>query len=88
MQKWEYKTILRSRGWGPDPQLGNKAMWMVAGSWDVGLDDLLEQLGNEGWELVSVSPRSSYLGGATGNGGLDYAGYTSQELWIFKRQEP
>jgi len=37
-------------------------------------------LGEEGWELIAAVPRSSVIIG-TGLG----AGFTSDELWVFKR---
>ena len=87
MQRWEYKTILRSRGWGKDDR---DAQWLAGTEWNVNIDKSLEELGNDGWELVSVTPRSSYLGGhhegsSFVNYSDDYAGFTSNELWVFKR---
>ncbi len=61
------------------------------------LDALLAKLGQDGWELVSISPRSHYLGAAEAwnpmSGSnlaytLDYAGFTSEELWVFKSLKP
>ena len=37
----------------------------------------LAGLGDEGWELATISPRSSHFAEA--------AGVTSEELWVFKR---
>jgi hypothetical protein len=87
MQHWEYKTILRSRGWDKDS--GN-AQWGAGTEWNVNIDKTLEELGNDGWELVSVTSRSSYLGGHREGSSFinysdDYAGFTSNELWVFKR---
>jgi hypothetical protein len=88
MQRWEYKTILRSRGWDEDKD-SPRAKWLVGTDWNVDIVKELEKLGNEGWELVAVSSRSSYLGGHK-SGSMwgysdDYAGFTNQELWVFKR---
>ncbi len=87
MQKWEYKTILRTRGWHKVDK--KKAFW-EAMDWDIiNMGDTLTQLGEEGWELVAVSSKSGVLGGpamgGTYGGGPDYAGFTTEELWVFKR---
>jgi hypothetical protein len=84
MQRWEYKTFLRSRGFDQDKRLP-KAPWQVGTDWDVDIDKVLMELGNDGWELVAVTPRSSYLGGGPTVGGNNFAGFTSNELWVFKR---
>jgi hypothetical protein len=80
MQKWEYKSILRQRGWLDRQKDGS---CHLAGSWDVNVILELEQLGEQGWELVAISPRSGVMGGYSAVG--DYAGYTNEELWVFKR---
>lgn len=69
MQKWEYKWVFRSRG-----GKYNKGM----DDWNVDVTAVLPRFGDEGWELVSVVPRSSYPGD-------QWAGITSEELWVFKR---
>lgn len=61
MQKWEYITILRSRGWDEDKD-NPKAPWQEAVNLDVDIMKKLEEFGEQGWELVTVTPRSSYLG--------------------------
>lgn len=68
MQPWEYKVLHRSRS----VQSG------AAGQWDSGVVGQLPELGEQGWELVTVVPRSSV-------GGCSSAGVTSDELWVFKR---
>ena len=82
--KWEYKIVLRSRGWDDDKRTKN-APWMVATNWNVDMEKTLSTLGDEGWELVTVTPRSGYLGAHGGEYTRDFAGYTSEELWVFKR---
>jgi len=87
MQKWEYMTIVRSRGWGKDKDVPN-AGWRLGSNWNVDITKNLVELGDQGWELVAVTPRSSYLGGldtSYSGRGDDYAGFTSDELWVFKR---
>ncbi len=98
-QTWEYKTILRSRGFAAgEENLQRAAEWS---SWaedkkplptPVDITAKLTQLGEQGWELVSVTPRSSLLGGheSSDEGGVsaDYAGFTTDETWVFKRLKP
>lgn len=85
-QKWEYKTILRTRGWRE--KAGN-VPWHNHGAWDVYIETKLSELGEAGWELVAISPRSGILGGVYNlTTSHDYAGYTDEELWVFKRPKP
>ena len=70
MQKWEYLTVFQSRGFSA-PISGAKP---TAYSPLVDLDDL----GSKGWELVSVTPESSFHGDS-------WAGITTSLLWVFKR---
>ena len=67
MQKWEYKTIRRMREW---PDVGLYAM-----EWDSNISELLPALGEEGWELVTVVPRSSQRGES-------YAGTTNEVMGL------
>lgn len=69
MQRWEYKVFHRQR---------TVAMGEVTSGWDENVVGMLPELGDEGWELVTVLPRSS-------SGGAPNAGVTTDELWIFKR---
>ena len=62
MQRWEYKVVRRQRD--------------VGSVWSVDMVDVLPGLGDEGWELVAVEPRSDTT---------DFAGITTSDLWIFKR---
>jgi len=109
MQKWEYLYVFSHRGWKDSPQ---GKVWHEAGPWETfvwSTEDkgkkwdgeyivLLNLLGEEGWELVSVSPRSNTLGAAApihggwlaGSGdihgvSLDMAGFDDSESWVFKR---
>jgi len=46
----------------------------------------LTELGCQGWELVSVMSRSDMASCTDGTfGAHDLAGFTSSELWVFKR---
>jgi hypothetical protein len=88
MQTWEYKSIYRSRGFN-DIERNSKVQW--AGDWTLydndgtklSTSDVIKasnELGKQGWELVAISPRSGVLSpfGAV-------AGFTSEEVWVFKR---
>jgi hypothetical protein len=86
MQKWEYLPILRSRVWDAIESkglLGKSTDWYKGTNWNMDIIQKLKELGDQGWELVSVTPRSSYLG--SNSAGSDFAGFTSDELWVFKR---
>lgn len=103
MQRWEYLEVLKSRGWKDER---NGEGWYMEGKWvnriisDGGeklsegesMHAILKMLGQEGWELVAITPRSSRLGGSDerhSDKGVaisaDYAGFTSEEVWVFKR---
>ncbi len=69
MISWEYLTVIASRGVN---------FFGVPKAWNRDVIEEAERLGKEGWELVGVSPRAS-VGGASG------AGFTSEEVWVFKR---
>ena len=94
MQKWDYKTLYRGRGWKPFD--GDVVSHASAGEWDYWAEDdteipmirnierKIKELGQQGWELVEIVTRSSYFGGkSTLN--KDFAGLTTGELWVFKR---
>jgi hypothetical protein len=85
MKKWEYKWVLRSRG------LEAYKTKLVNGStaWDKKLEDFMIEAGEEGWELVSVVPRSSFSGQFGPGSGMsgDFAGFTTEEVYIFKREK-
>lgn len=69
MQRWEYRVFHRQR---------TVAAGEVTSGWDENIVGMLPELGDEGWELVTVLPRSS-------SGGATNAGMTTDELWVFKR---
>lgn len=87
MQTWEYKMLYRTRGYLAI-EGNSKVQW--AEDWKL-LEDgvalptndalkVINTLGKQGWELVAISPRSGMLSpfGAV-------AGFTTEELWVFKR---
>jgi hypothetical protein len=67
-KQWEYHWELRTL----KSALGGKI------EWDKNILDRLTMLGEQGWELVAVVPRS-------GMSGESYAGFTTEEMWVFKR---
>jgi hypothetical protein len=72
IQKWEYSAVLRTRGRGPTA-LGGKPT-----NWSFELSQWLKDSGENGWELVTVVPISDWAGEVD-------AGWTSSQLWVFKR---
>jgi hypothetical protein len=74
MKKWEYKYELRKRD-------------AVARKWDNDIASKLNGLGAEGWELVGISPRSGDMNsGELCTNHYSTAGFTTEELWVFKRE--
>lgn len=106
MQKWEYKIIYRYRGWEPkkpfeNPENGGIIYpdFYAAGVWNTddyddkkfeNIEDFLSQLGDQGWELISIIGESNFLGGYQSTSiqdgiALDFAGFTNVEKLWFKR---
>jgi hypothetical protein len=94
MQKWEYLTIYKNRVW--ENEAKNKALFRGATPWENSIvfqtsnhpkteefPLLLNNLGEQGWELIAVSPRSSFVG--TSGYAAALAGFTDTEVWVFKR---
>ncbi len=84
MQKWEYTTVLQTRAWRYKDECEE---WHQGDTFE-DIDQTLAELGEAGWELIAVTPRSSFLGGFNcgyANHSHDYAGFTSEQLWVFKR---
>jgi hypothetical protein len=84
---WEYKSIVRTRAF----PTGNSVDTAVAATdWTQWYEDgqpipapsdplaKVNQLGGQGWELITITPRSSLASKWT-------AGTTSDETWLFKR---
>lgn len=70
MIKWEYKIITCQREFG----------FFSNNEWDKDMEAISCELGEEGWELVSVVSEAS-------DWGQNMAGVTTEEKWIFKRQK-
>jgi hypothetical protein len=68
MQKWEYKVINTQRSAG----------FFSSYKWDIEVEEMLPELGEEGWELVNVIAESSAWG-------ENNTGATTDEKWVFKR---
>jgi hypothetical protein len=66
MQRWEYLALTRKR---------NKGIINIS-SWKEDVVPQLPKLGEDGWELVAVSPHAGIIGAS---------GTTTEELWVFKR---
>jgi hypothetical protein len=102
-QLWEYKTINRFRDLNDEPgPLGkNPPEYGLAKDWGVSFEDgkrsptpinmasKLPQLGDQGWELVTVYAKSNNANndGPRSNG-LALNGVTTEDLWVFKRPKP
>jgi hypothetical protein len=70
MQRWEYQTITLKREYKTNIITGASVT-----NWNSTIN--LQQLGEEGWELVSVVPIADFQS--------DYSGFTHQLQYIFKR---
>lgn len=82
MQRWEYKLVVRAREFTHHDE-----HMFGPTKWNLEIDKTLEELGNEGWELVTVAPRSDLARahGTSSKVPSELAGYTTTELWVFKR---
>lgn len=88
-QTWEYKSIVITRGYGA-AKLGEYlktaeafSYWAEDGKALAGQVNMIsksKELGDQGWELVSVTPLSSI---ASSQG--SYAGFTDVLIYWFKR---
>ena len=85
-QAWEYKTIVIVRSaqsnatWSDWAEVSGDVVQTL--SLPVAVPKKAKELGEDGWELVSITPVSNNAGGA---GGSDLAGFTSQIMYWFKR---
>jgi len=82
-QRWEYRFLVRSRGIKGSvgaalgALAGTTRDYANATEWE-DLETKVSYLGENGWELVNIIPRSS-IAGSVGDG------FTTDELWVFKR---
>ena len=64
MKRWEYTWLYRGRGVKAPGLFGNVSL-RDASDWEpVYFTSKLGKLGEEGWELIAVVPRSSFAGDA------------------------
>ena len=94
-QAWEYKSIVRVFECKNGQMQGVTSMSEDQKPLPAVVDIVakLNELGDQGWELVSVTPYSSYsqAGTSTANStqgpaaGYSWNGVTSLDRWIFKR---
>lgn len=95
MQKWEYLLIIRELDFDlgfPIFKEKKIGLWHTyigqsKNPADKNIDELLSQLGDEGWELVNAWAESGAFGGISiaSQGTKDIAGFTTVEKWVFKR---
>jgi len=93
-QKWEYKRIYARRKWEPvedsqEPYSAGTRFEFMDDERNP-IDDFsshLEQLGEDGWELIAVVPLSNYVGAPQILDRYEHelAGFTSHCTYYFKR---
>lgn len=96
MTKWEYKTITRGRLSSRKYSQVKIGIGQVIGIFcfedgrkipvPSSMDDKLARLGDEEWELVTVEPLASIVGGGGGGLSSDYSGFTTAERWALNDQ--
>jgi hypothetical protein len=85
--KWEYKCIVIVRqgrsnaDWSDWAEMTGTEVKTLA--LPVAVPKRASELGEQGWELFTITPVSNNAGGA--NSSSDLAGFTSQILYWFKR---
>lgn len=78
--RWEYHVVIRTR-LIRHATLGTRAAAEVVSDFNPNGEamlGLLAELGEQEWELVGISTRTS----------VDNSPMTSEELWVFKRPKP
>ena len=75
--QFEYFTVFRVRGWEGGQAPKRTAYYDIP---DENVENMLNDFGKDGRELVSVTPRSDYMGNGAG-------GTTTSEMFIFKREQ-
>lgn len=89
VQAWEYKCIVIVRAaksnadWSDWAEVTGEQVKTL--SQPVMVPKKAKELGDQGWELISVTPVSNNAGGSGGSGYNDLSGFTSQILYWFKR---
>lgn len=88
-QSWEYKVIVIVR---PAQSNATWSDWAeISGEQSrtlqlpVSVPKKAKELGEQGWELVSITPISNNAGGSGSSGYNDLSGFTSQIMYWFKR---
>lgn len=66
MARWEYLVRVRHRDQG----------LLKSRKWQDDIVGELPRLGDDGWELVAISPQAGAMGSQ---------GVTTEEVWVFKR---
>jgi hypothetical protein len=90
-QTWEYKTIVIVRPaksnaeWSDWGEISGETVKALPPP--VSVSKKMKELGEEGWELVSVTAISNNSGGSGTSGYADLAGFTSQLNYWFKRSK-
>ena len=89
VQTWEYKSIVIVRparsnaDWSDWAEInGEQSMTLPL---PVSVPRKAKELGEQGWELVSITPISNNAGGPGNSGYNDLAGFTGQIMYWFKR---
>jgi len=77
MQKWEYETITWARGTPSTRELQPEPI-SYHEPWDTFGNKDLDQMGADGWELVSVVPISDHVG-------VGAAGATTMLIFFYKK---
>lgn len=66
----------------PIPDMQTATWERITTAWNPSISDMLPQLGEEGWELMAIVPRSrTESSSELGGGSVIY----EEELWVFKR---
>lgn len=93
MQKWEYKILHRVRSYeerktgflsGTKFKGSDWICWLDGKKQEAPFLEVLTSLGDQGWELVGMEPRSSWLSDQI-NTIPSEAGFTTDDTWVFKR---
>jgi hypothetical protein len=81
MVKWEYKFVNRLRNTDVVRGIAD----CLGSDWTSDIVKTTVELGDQGWELVSFAPRSSFVGASNDPRTEGAAWFNTEELWVFKR---